>query len=432
MNYRIHGGRTLSGSIATNTSKNAAVALLCASLLNRGQTTLRRMPKIEEVNRLIEVLKSLGVDVQWKKDGDLIIQPPKRLRFSAIDKIAAGRTRSIAMLAGPLSHWSDDFTLPVPGGCALGARSLTAHIDALASLGIEMEGTDAGWQVRSSKKKSAEFVMYEASDTGTENALMAAALIPGVTTIRFASSNYMVQDLCVFLESLGVRIEGVGTHTLVVQGVDAIDMDAIGQPSEDPIEAMFLIALAATTGSRIIIKRAPIDFLALELLHLSKMGLRCKVSAVSIGDNGRVRLADIAVESSRLVAPLDKIAPLPYPGLNIDNLPFFVPIAVRAEGRTLIHDWVYENRAVYYTEMNKLGADIVLADPHRVFVEGPRTFHAADIEAPPALRPATILLIGMLAAEGESHLRNVYPINRGYENLHERLKTLGAKIEAYD
>lgn len=432
MNYKIHGGRPLKGSIVTNTSKNAAVALLCASLLNRGSTTLKRMPRIEEVNRLIEVLKSMGVFVKWEKNGDLKVEPGKRLRLAHIDKEAAGRTRSIAMLAGPLSHWSEDFLLPVPGGCALGSRSLTAHVDALATLGIKMEGTDDGWRVRSPKKKSAEIVMYEASDTGVENALMAASLIPGDTTIRFASSNYMVQDLCVFLESMGVKIDGIGTATLTVHGISDIDTDAVGQPSEDPIEAMLWIALAATTGSTFTVLRAPIDFLELELLHLSKMGLKYKTSTAIRGDNGRVRLVDIEIGQSHLVAPFDKIAPLPYPGLNIDNLPFFVPIATRAHGRTLIHDWVYENRAVYYTEMNKLGADVVLADPHRVFVNGPTTLRPADIEAPPALRPATILLIGMLAAEGESHLCNVYPINRGYENLHERLKTLGAKIESYE
>ena len=135
---------------------------------------------------------------------------------------------------------------------------------------------------------------------------------------------------------------------------------------------------------------------------------------------------------SRLTAPPEKIAPRPYPGINIDNLPFFVPVATQAEGRTLIHDWVYENRAIYYMEMKKLGANMLLADPHRVFIDGPTPLHSADIEAPPALRPATIILIGMLAAEGESMLRDVYPINRGYERLHERLKELGASVEAVE
>lgn len=432
MNYAIHGGKKLRGAITTNTSKNAAVALLCASLLNRGTTVLKRMPRIEEVHRLIEVLKSIGVEVRWEKNGNLTIVPPKKLHLEKIDKQAAGRTRSIVMLIAPLAHRYNNFTVPVPGGCVLGSRSLTAHIDALRELGIEMTGTHDGWHVRTKNKKPAEIVMYEASDTGVEIALMAAALIPGVTTIRFASANYMVQDLCVFLEGLGVWIDGIGTSTLVVHGIEAIDRDAVGQPSEDPIEAMFLISLAATTGSSLVIQRAPIDFLALELARLKKMGLKYTHTQPIIGDNGRVRLVDIKVLPSELTAAYEKIAPLPYPGLNIDNLPFFVPVATQANGRTLIHDWVYENRAIYYTEMNKLGANVTVADPHRVYIEGPTILKPAHIDSPPALRPASMLLIGMLAAKGESHLRNTYLINRGYENLHERLKTLGAKIEAYE
>ena len=232
--------------------------------------------------------------------------------------------------------------------------------------------------------------------------------------------------------SLGVRIDGIGTTNLTVHGVEKIDGRHEGAPSEDPVESMFFVALASTLGSDITIERVPMDFLDIELRLLSKMGLKFTQSLSYVGRNGRVRLSDVTIKPSKLMSIGEKIAPMPYPGLNIDNLPFFVPIATQTQGRVLIHDWVYENRAVYYTEMNKLGADVVLADPHRVFVNGPTTLTPADIEAPPALRPATTLLIGMLGADGESTLRNVYPINRGYENLHERLKTLGAKIEAYE
>ena len=432
MNYKVLGGRKLIGSIAVNTSKNAAVALLCASLLNQGTTVLQRMPRIEEVNRLIEVLRSIGVSVRWSRGNTLTVVPPARLRLDRIDRKAAGRTRSIAMLIGPLSHWEDEFVVPVPGGCVLGNRSLTAHIDALAELGIQMAGTKEGWHVRGRKKRPADIIMYEASDTGVENVLMAAALIPGTTTVRFASANYMVQDLCVFLERLGVRIEGIGTSALVIHGVDHIHAGQEGEPSEDPIEAMFLLSLAATTGSEITIRRAPIDFLSIELAHLKKMGFRFTYTQPVIGNNGRVRLVDISTKISSLVATDEKIAPMPYPGLNIDNLPLFVPVATQADGKTLIHDWVYENRALYYTEMNKLGANVMLADPHRAYIQGPTPLQPAHIESPPALRPASMLLIGMLAAKGESHLRNTYLINRGYENLHERLKELGAHIEAYE
>lgn len=172
------------------------------------------------------------------------------------------------------------------------------------------------------------------------------------------------------------------------------------------------------------------DFLELELMTLELMGLTYERTPIYKGDNGFVRLSDLTLKPSELVATNEKIAAQPYPAINSDNLPFFVPIATQAKGRTLIHDWMYEERAAYFVEFKKLGADVMLADPHRVFIEGPTKLHAVEMDAPPALRPATILFIGMLAAEGKSVLRNVYQINRGYERLHERLKEIGADVEA--
>jgi len=430
MNYKVIGGKKLKGEVTTNVSKNAAVALLCASLLNRGRTTLKNMPKIEEVHRLIEVLQSIGVSVEWK-DRDVVIQPHE-LRLDTINREAAGRTRSIAMFVGPLSHFIHSFDLPAPTGCDLGKRSLGSHVDALQKLGIVLTGdaTRNAYHVEARWKQSADIIMYEASDTGVENVLMAAARIPGKTTIRFASANYMVQDLCVFLMACGVKIEGIGTSTLVVHGVEDINADIVGYPSEDPIESMFFIALAATTRSELTIKRCPIDFLELELFTLSHMGLEYARTECYVAENGHTKLCDIVVKPSALHAPPEKIAPRPYPGINIDNLPFFVPVATQAKGETLIHDWVYEGRAKHYMLMTELGADMELLDPHRVIVRGPSQLHGTDIDSPPALRPATILLIGMLAAEGQSTLHDVYPINRGYENLHERLTKLGASVEA--
>lgn len=433
MNYRIQGGKSLSGAVVTNSSKNAAMPLLAASLLNKGTTTLKKMPRIEEVNRLIEVMRSIGVGVEWH-DNDLIIKPPEKLDLGAINRAAAEKTRSIAMFIGSIAHLFDSFELPAPTGCHLGKRSLGAHIDALRRLGVHVSGNETAhtYHVEVQDKKPADIVMAEASDTGTENVLLAAAKIPGTTTIKFASANYMVQSLCVFLQTCGVRIEGIGTTTMVVHGIAEINADIVGYPCEDPIESMFFISLAATTGSGLTVKRCPIDFLELEMLTLESMGLKYDRSHVYLADNGQMRLVDMVLHPSKLVAPPEKIAARPYPGINSDNLPFFVPIATQAEGRTLIHDWMYEERANYYTLFKKLGADVVLADPHRAFIEGPTPLRAADMDAPPALRPATILLIGMLAAEGESTLRNVYPINRGYENLHGRLAELGASVEAVE
>lgn len=434
MNYRVVGGKRLSGTVTTNVSKNAAVALLAASLLNRGETILKRMPRIEEVKRLIEVMESIGVKVVWDASGDMRITPPVQVNLKHLDREAAEKTRVIALLIAPLAHLIGDFELPAPGGCDLGKRSLGAHIDALAKLGIEITGNEEAhtYRVRTAETHPAEIIMFEASDTGVENTLLAAAKIPGTTTIKFASANYMIQDLCVFLQRCGVQIDGIGTATLVVHGLSDINAEIHGHPSEDPIESMFFVSLAATTGSEITIKRCPIDFLELELYTLEHMDLKYSMGERYASENGHTVLRDVTIHRSELVAAREKIAPRPYPGINIDNLPYFVPIATQARGTTLIHDWVYEGRAKHYMEMQKLGASMRLIDPHRVEIDGPVRLHAADITCPAALRPATLLLIGMLAAEGESTLRNVYPINRGYERLHERLKKLGASVEAIE
>ena len=272
--------------------------------------------------------------------------------------------------------------------------------------------------------------MYETGDTACENILMAAARTPGVTVLKAMSSNYMVQDVAFFLEKLGVKIEGIGTTTLTVHGVKDINVDVEYWPSEDPIEAMTFLSIAATTNSPITIKRAPLDFLEVELLKLEKMGFNFTVSDVYKAKNGRTNLVDIEChETASLNALEDKIHALPHPGINMDNLPYFVPIAASAKGKTLIHDWSYENRAIYYTELTKLNANVELADVHRAYVTGPTRWKPAEVICPPALRPAVLILIGMLAAPGTSVLRNVYSINRGYEDFANRLNQLGASIE---
>jgi UDP-N-acetylglucosamine 1-carboxyvinyltransferase len=428
MDFQIEGGIKLSGTIRTNTSKNAAVGLLCAVLLNRGKTTLKNMPHIEEVNRLLEVLKSMDVSVKWLGN-DLEIIPPKELTLAKLDREAAKRTRSAVMFIGPLVHLLKKFSIPYPGGCSLGLRTVQPHLFALEKLGIGIETKEKNYIVSAKKLKPNYIVLYESGDTVTENVIMAAAKIPGETTIKLASANYQVQDICYFLLKLGVKIAGIGTTTLKIHGKSEINTDVIYSPSEDPIESMLFLSIAATTNSSITIEACPIEFLELELLKLEKMGFKYKILKQYKSANGYTDLVDIKTFPSKLTALGEKIYARPFPGLNIDNLPFFVPIATQAEGQTLIHDWVYEQRAIYYFELTKLGADIILADPHRVYVNGPTPLKAAEVVCPPALRPAAIILIGMLAAKGVSILRNVYSINRGYEDLAERLKGLGAKIK---
>lgn len=434
LNFRIQGGHKLSGKIKVRTSKNGAVGILCASLLNKGKTTIKKAPRIEEVFRIIEVLESIGVKTEWKKNGnnsDLIITPSKTISIDKIDVKSASRTRSAMMIMGPLIHQFNKFKLPQDGGCRLGSRTVKPFFYALEKLGVKIETKSDFFEINHSGLKNSEIVMYEAGDMVTETVLMAAAKIPGITKIKFASANYQVQDVCFFLELLGVKVEGIGTSMLTVHGKKDIDMDVEYYLSEDPIEAMSLIAAAIVTKSSITIERCPIDFLELELLKLEKMGFKYKILKRYKAENSKTNIVDIKTEPSELKALEEKIHAQPYPGINIDNLPFFVVIGAVAEGQTFIHDWAYEERAIYYKELDKMRADTILADPHRFYIKGPTKFKATEMMCPPALRPSVIIMIAMLAAEGTSVLRNVYNINRGYEDLAERLNSIGAKIETF-
>lgn len=434
--YRIRGGKELTGEITVNTSKNAAVALLCAALLNSGTTTLRHIARIEEVFRIVEVLESIGVKCRWKnRHHDLEIISPHELKMDEMDIEAARKTRSIIMFLGPLLHRFEHFRIPYAGGCSLGTRTVNPHIQALKSfgLGVDAECNSGFYEVSVRQETLHKYtdryiVLTERGDTVTENVLMAAALSPGRTTIVGASPNYMVQDLCFFLEKLGVKIDGIGTTTLTVRGRSEINEMIEYTVSEDPIEAMSFIAAGLTTKSEIKILRAPIEFLEIELEVLKNMNAKIEKSEEYLSANERTRLVDLTIHKSELVAPVDKIHPMPFPGLNIDNLPFFSVIAAVANGRTMIHDWVFENRAIYTTELSNLNAKIELLDAHRVYIEGPTNWRPAEMVAPRALRPAVVVLIGMLAAPGTSILRNVYSINRGYQDFAARLRHLGADI----
>lgn len=430
VNLRVEGGHELHGEITLKRSKNAAVGLLCASLLNEGVTRFESFPKIEEVFRIIEVLESIGVQVKWVNGSDLEIRRPATLKLDKMNAESARKTRSVLMMIGPLLHDYSNFKIPYAGGCKLGTRTVEPHLFALENFGVDIVATQGHYNVKVKKKPAGRIVLYESGDTVTENIIMAAARSTSETIIELASANYAIQDVCFFLQKLGVKIEGIGTTTLKVRGVGVIKKSITYAPTEDPIEAMFFVSVALTTDSKITIRRVPIEFMALELLKLEKMGAKIEQSPRYKAANGQTDLVDLTVHKhhGKLRALPEKIYSRPYPGLNADNLPYFVPIAGILNGRTLIHDWMYENRAIYYTEMTKVGMVVELADPHRLYIVGPTKFSKADVVCPPALRPASLLLIGMLAAEGISTLRNIYTINRGYEDIAERLNSLGAHI----
>ncbi|MBU1037204.1 UDP-N-acetylglucosamine 1-carboxyvinyltransferase [Patescibacteria group bacterium] len=431
--YIIQGKRKLAGSIKVNSSKNSALGLLGASLLNKGTTELLNFPDLQETKRIIEVLESIGVKITWLKPHHLKITPPSKLKLSSINYRSATSTRAVLLLIGPLIHYFKKFKLPKAGGCKLGARTITPYLYALENLGVKIKTLAKYYEIsRTDKVKTEDIVLYESGDTVTECVITAAALNSQKTVIKYASANYQVQELCHFLQLLGVKISNIGNTTLIIQGQKSINKKVKYYLSEDPIEAMLFISLAATTNSSITIKNCPLDFLEVELLKLSKMGFNYRIIKRHFSKNKKTKLVDLKTFPSKLKALKEKIYGRPYPGLNIDNLPFFVPIATQSQGRTLIHDWVYENRAIYFTELSRLGANITLADPHRVYIDGPSSLKAAEIMSPLALRPAVIILITMLAAKGKSILRNIYSIERGYENLDKRLKALGADIKKVD
>ncbi len=281
VHFKINGGKELSGEIEIRTSKNAAVGLLCGSLINRGRTILKNVAHIEEVNRIIEVLESLDVKVRWiNEEHDLEIIPPAKIDLDKMDIVAGKRTRSILMLMGAILNKTPKFKLPYAGGCNLGKRTVTPHLKGLEYFGLEVDTKNGFYhsKVKNIGDKELKIVLSERGDTVTENVLFAAASREGITHIHNASPNYMVQDVCFYLEKLGVKIEGIGTTKLTVHGKADINQEVEYELSEDPIETMSFIAAGVVTNSEITIKRAPIEFLEIELEILRDMNLKFELS----------------------------------------------------------------------------------------------------------------------------------------------------------
>lgn len=425
----INGGKKLNGEIINQSSKNSAEALLCACLMIKGPVTLTDVPQIEGVNRILELLSSIGVKIE--RSGTTIhLDASADLTLDKMDQHAAEVTRTSLLLLGALAAREKKYSLYKSGGCHLGERTVRPHLYALQKLGVNVVSKDCYYEVKNSRPlHSAHVVLYESGDTTTENVIMAAVLAPGVTTLKMASANYQVQDLCYFLNSVGANIQGIGNTTLTITGVDKLQASEEYPIMPDPIVAMTFISVAITTASNLTIKNCPLEFLELELYKLEIMGQKFAIKNERLSKNGKFQIVDVEIMLSKLTALPDKIYGRPFPGLNIDNLPLFIPLLTQAIGRTMVHDWAYENRATYSLELQKLGAKITLLDPHRIWVEGPTEFTPAEITCPPALRPAVNILIAMLAAKGKSVLHDTYVIDRGYENLYDILNKAGADIK---
>lgn len=408
------------GKVKISGSKNAATPIIAATLLTREKCVLENVPKIRDVNNLLDILKGMGADVNWLDEHKLEIQC-KDIALEKLDRKAVKKMRSSVLLLGPiLARFRSIENFPEPGGCIIGNRPLDAHFAALKALGaeIEVDGNRGAYSMRAEKLANAEIILPEFSVTATENLLMAASLISGKTIIRGAAVEPHVQDLIKFLNSLGAKIIFSGQHEITVDGAEKLN-GAKHTIIPDQIEIGTFAAAAAATRGDIEIESVDLAHLDLIILKLKQIGVQ-----IEIGD-GKLRVStDGSLRSFRLQT-------MPYPGFPTDLQAPFGLLATQAIGTSLIHDPLFEGRMGYVGELVKMGANAVVCDPHRVLITGATPLYGTEIRSLDLRAGATLILAG-LAAEGETVIHDAEIVERGYERFDERLRSLGAAIAKID
>lgn len=422
--YRVRGGNPISGIIAPGGNKNAALPMLAATLLTESPVRLSGVPDIRDVRVMLGLLEGLGATVKTNDDhgweiaaGELADPTPVRA--------LAREIRASFLLAGPLLGRLGRAVLPRPGGDRIGRRPLDTHIQALRELGAEVEVLPDRYVMTAPRGlHGADLFLQEASVMGTENALMAAALADGTTVIRNAACEPHVQELCLLLEAMGTRVEGIGTNTITVGGQPRLTgADVTVGP--DFVEVGSLICLAVATGGELLIQGArPEEHHRMTRIALGRLGITWEERGQDIfvpsGQELRV------VEG--LHGALPKIDDGPWPAFPPDLTSIAVVLATQARGTILIHEKMFESRLFWVDRLIGMGAQIILCDPHRVVVAGPSRLYGETLTSPD-IRAGMALVIAALAAEGESVIYNIQQIERGYEALHVRLAELGADIE---
>ncbi|MEK7606680.1 MAG: UDP-N-acetylglucosamine 1-carboxyvinyltransferase [Patescibacteria group bacterium] len=412
--FVIHGGGKIAGEVRISGMKNAATPLLAATLLTRERCVLRNVPKIRDVFRMLDILKGLGARVEWIEDHSLVIEAVSIDSGALLSDIVAAMRSSILLL-GPLLVRAGEVEIPEPGGCIIGNRPIDTHLYALAELGATAVRKNGKYLFQAPKLLGAVIILPEFSVTATENVLMAACLAEGETVIKLAAAEPHVQDLVTFLQKMGAKISGSGTHTLVVEGVKELH-GAEHTLIPDQIEiGTFAAAAAATRGS---IEMYPVipEHLDIILLKLRQIGVRCDI------DGNRLRVqSEGGLRAFRLQA-------MPYPGFPTDLQAPFGVLATQCNGTTLIHDPLFEGRMGYVAELVKMGAGAIVADPHRVIITGPTPLYGQQIRSLDLRAGATLVIAGIVA-EGETVIDDAEVIDRGYEDLDGRLRALGVKID---
>lgn len=422
--FVIEGGRTLSGSIAPAGNKNAALPLLAATLLSSGTVTLHNVPLIGDVAHKIALLQKLGATVT-RLDQHTWSFCTETIGDAQPDTALARKIRTSILLAGPLLARRGYVTLPRPGGDAIGRRRLDTHFQALHELGASVEVTPSTYIIQADHLRGADILLDEMSVTGTEQAILAAVLAEGTTVLYNAASEPHVQDLCNCLNILGARIEGIGSNRLVIDGVSSLGSGefTIGP---DFMEVASFIGLAAVTGSAIRIVGARPREHRMTRIAFGRLG----VCWHDDGDDIVIPAEQELVVRSDMHNAIPKIDSMPWPGFNPDLISIALVVATQARGTVLIHEKMFESRLFFVDRLIGMGARIVLCDPHRAVVVGPSQLYGEPDGMPsPDIRAGMALLIAAMCAQGRSVIYNIGQIDRGYERIDERLRSMGASVE---
>lgn len=411
-NLVIEGGHSLHGEVKVPGSKNAVTPILAATLLTKEECILYNVPEISDVDKMLKLLQELGAEVT--RDGRTIRVKAERLELKRLESKLVKGMRSSVLMFGPLLARLGEVRLPEPGGCIIGNRPLGAHLQGLAQLGVNVTIEDDVYHLKTDKLTGAHVVLPEFSVTATENIIMAAVLAQGTTVIDLAAAEPHVQDLCKFLLGMGAKISGYGTHRVIIEGVKKLH-GTTHRVVPDYIEAGTWAVLAAVSRGELNISPVIPDHLASVLLKLKEIGVLYELK----GDTLMVR-ASRQLKSFKLQA-------MPHPGFPTDLQAPFSVLATQANGTSLIHDPLYEGRMNHITELIKMGANALIADPHRVVITGPTPLYGREIRSFDLRAGATLVMAGLIA-QGETIINDAEVIDRGYEHIDERLKAVGAHL----
>ncbi len=419
--FVIEGGRPLRGTVRAAGNKNGALPILAATVLASDPVTLSNVPRIRDVETMTEILADLGADIAWTGANEIRVDPSD-IRKTALDPALSGEIRASFLLAGPLLARFGRVVIPRPGGDVIGRRRLDTHIHAFAALGVEV-AIDGAYDLKAPRLVGRRLFLDEASVMGTENAVMAAVLAEGETTIGHAACEPHVQDLCHFLVSIGAQIEGIGSNVLRIRGVERLT-GGTHRIRPEHVEVASFAALAAATGDELTVEDIEPDDLVAIAPAFRRLGITLEVGETTLRVPGG---QELHIEDD-IGGQIPKIESGIWPAFPSDLTSIAVVAATQARGTVLVFEKMFESRLFFVDKLVSMGARIVLCDPHRAVVTGPAQLYGQRLESPD-IRAGMAMVIAALCAEGVSTIGNIRQIDRGYERIDERLRTLGASIE---